>query len=182
MLEKLGTGSYGKVKRWRDINTGLEYAIKIFTRQALRKPRMNAERTTALDDVLREIRIMSKLWHPNVVQLVEVLNDPEHERLYMVLEYSPHGPLMRKNMEDYHFELDQVKRFARDILQGVAYLHAQKVVHRDIVSAFRPRCATFLAAYAFFFFSCLFFLETGEPAAVRGRTGQDQRLWSVGGV
>ena len=157
MLEKLGTGSYGKVKRCRDINTGLEYAIKIFTRQALRKPRMNAERTTALDDVLREIRIMSKLWHPNVVQLVEVLNDPEHERLYMVLEYSPHGPLMRKNMEDYHFELDQVKRFARDILQGVAYLHAQKVVHRDIVSAFRPRCATFLAAYAFFFFSCLFF-------------------------
>ncbi len=51
-------GSYGKVKKCRDINTGRAYALKIFNRLALRKPRMNAERTTALDDVLREIRIM----------------------------------------------------------------------------------------------------------------------------
>ncbi len=58
VLEKLGVGSYGKVKKCRDINTGRAYALKIFNRLALRKPRMNAERTTALDDVLREIRIM----------------------------------------------------------------------------------------------------------------------------
>ena len=132
MHEKLGVGSYGKVKRCIDINTGTEYAIKIFLRQALRKPRMNRERTTALDDVLREIRIMSELHHPNVVQLVEVLNDPDHDKLYMVIEYCQHGPLMKKNMGDYHFELNQVRQFARDILEGVRYIHANHVVHRDI--------------------------------------------------
>lgn len=132
MLEKLGTGSYGKVKKCRDINTGRSYALKSFKRVALRKPRMNAERTTALDDVLREIRIMARLTHPNVVRLVEVLNDPNCEKLYLVLEYCSHGPLMKKNMSDYHFEADVVRQYMRDILEGVAYIHAQGVIHRDI--------------------------------------------------
>ena len=132
MLEKLGVGSYGKVKKCKDINTGEKFAMKIFLRQALRKPRMNRERTTALDDVLREIRIMSSLHHPNVVELVEVLNDSDHERLYMVIQYCKHGPLMKKNMEDYHFEMHQVKQYARDILEGVRYIHDHHVCHRDI--------------------------------------------------
>jgi serine/threonine protein kinase len=133
MLEKLGTGSYGKVKKCRDINSGRKYAIKIFKRVALRKPRMNAERTTALDDVLREIRIMTRLnGHPNVVRLVEVLNDPNHPSLYLVVEYCANGPLMKKNMADYHFEPNTVRQYARDILEGVAFIHTQHIVHRDL--------------------------------------------------
>lgn len=125
-------GSYGKVKKCKDINTGRKYAIKMFPRQALCKPRMNAERTTALDDVLREIRIMSRLAHPNVVRLVEVMNDEQHERLYMVLEYCKLGPLMKKNMQDYHYDRHHQQQYARDILEGALYLHQNHVVHRDI--------------------------------------------------
>ncbi len=132
VLEKLGAGSFGKVKKVRSLSDDTMYAMKIFHRAALRKPRMNAERTTALDDVLREIRIMSKLSHPNVVRLVEVINDPEHERLYMVLEYCREGPLMKKNMADYAFPPPAVRQYARDILEGIKYLHDSKVVHRDI--------------------------------------------------
>lgn len=84
--------------------------MKIFHRSALRKPRLNAERTTALDDVMKEIRIMAKLNHPNVVKLVEVINDPEHEKLYMVMEFCKQGALMRKNMGDYVFPLSDVRQ------------------------------------------------------------------------
>ena len=132
VLEKLGAGSFAKVKRVRSLVNDGTYAMKMFHRAALRKPRMNAERTTALDDVMREIRIMSRLWHPNVVRLVEVINDPEHERLYMVLEYCNQGPLMKKNMADYSFPLSEVRQYARDILEGVKYLHDSRVVHRDL--------------------------------------------------
>lgn len=132
ILEKLGMGSYGKVKKCRDILTGKKYAIKIFNRMKLRKPRMNAERTTALDDVMREVKIMTKCHHPNIVQLVEVMNDPSCERLYLVLEYCAGGPLMKKNMADYKFEPAKVRQYAREIFEGVAYLHAQGICHRDI--------------------------------------------------
>jgi serine/threonine protein kinase len=132
VLEKLGAGSFAKVKKVRSLANEGVFAMKMFHRAALRKPRMNAERTTALDDVLREISIMSRLAHPNVVRLVEVINDPDHERLYMVLEYCNQGPLMKKNMGDYSFALPEVRQFARDILEGVKYLHDHRVVHRDL--------------------------------------------------
>jgi [calcium/calmodulin-dependent protein kinase] kinase len=120
------------VKKCCSIDGQGKFAMKSFRRSALRKPHMNAERTTALDDVMKEIRIMAKLNHPNVVRLVEVINDPEHEKLYMVMEYCKHGPLMKKNMSDYVFPLSEVRQYARDILEGVKYLHECHVVHRDI--------------------------------------------------
>ncbi len=132
LLQKLGSGSFGKVKKARNLDTDAKVAMKIFRRSALRKPRLNAERTTALDDVMKEIRIMAKLSHPNVVRLVEVINDPEHEKLYMVMEFCKDGPLMKKNMSDYLFPLHEVRQYARDILEGVKYLHDNKVIHRDL--------------------------------------------------
>jgi serine/threonine protein kinase len=132
ILKKLGMGSYGKVKKCRDIVTGKTYAMKIFSRMKLRKPRMNAERTTAFDDVMREVKIMSSCNHPNIVSLVEVMNDPSCDHLYLILEYCSNGPLMKKNMEEYHFDSFCVKQFARDIFEGVAYLHAHHIVHRDL--------------------------------------------------
>ena len=41
--------------------------------------------------VYREIAVMKKLDHPNVVKLVEVLDDPEDDNLYMVFEYLEGG-------------------------------------------------------------------------------------------
>lgn len=132
LLQNLGSGSFGKVRKVRSLDGDGKFAMKIYRRSALRKPRLNAERTTALDDVMKEIRIMAKLHHPNVVRLVEVINDPEHEKLYMVMEFCEQGPLMKKNMSDYVFPLSVVRQYARDILEGVQFLHDNHVLHRDL--------------------------------------------------
>jgi serine/threonine protein kinase len=132
LLQKLGSGSFGKVRQVRSLDGDGKFAMKIFRRSALRKPRLNAERTTALDDVMKEICIMAKLRHPNVVRLVEVINDPDHEKLYMVMEFCEQGPLMKKNMSDYVFPLSDVRQYARDILEGVKFLHENHVLHRDL--------------------------------------------------
>jgi hypothetical protein len=49
-------------------------------------PRGLKDGSTALDSVKTEIAIMKKLRHPNLVQLFEVIDDPEHHKLYLVLD------------------------------------------------------------------------------------------------
>jgi [calcium/calmodulin-dependent protein kinase] kinase len=81
---KIGTGSYGKVVLHRSKKDGKQYAIKMFHKSRLRKLRVSPTET-AMMDVLREVAIMKQLDHPNVVHLVEVIDDPENDRFYMGL-------------------------------------------------------------------------------------------------
>jgi [calcium/calmodulin-dependent protein kinase] kinase len=67
--------------------------VKIFRKSLLRKKREYYRKKEggmgykdALQDVLREIAIMKKLDHPNVVQLHEVIDDEEGDKLYMSKE------------------------------------------------------------------------------------------------
>ncbi len=60
--------------------------MKILNKRKLTRIFISKERT-ALNDVEREIAIMKKLDHPNVVKLIEVLDDPTHDRLYIIMEY-----------------------------------------------------------------------------------------------
>lgn len=39
---------------------------------------------------------MKKLDHPNIVRLIEVLDDPNVDALYIVMEYVKNGPLLKK--------------------------------------------------------------------------------------
>ena len=50
-----------------------------------------------MTQVYREIAVMKKLDHPNVVKLVEVLDDPEDDNLYMVFEYLEGGEVRNKS-------------------------------------------------------------------------------------
>lgn len=77
---------------------------------------------------------MKKLNHPNLVSLLEVLDDPTEDSLYMVMEMCKKGPVMRVGLEERADPYpDQVCRYYfRDLVLGIEYLHAQGVVHRDI--------------------------------------------------
>ncbi|XP_070024500.1 serine/threonine-protein kinase GRIK2-like isoform X3 [Nicotiana sylvestris] len=83
---KIGSGSYGKVVLYRSRTDGKHYAIKAFRKSHLLKLRV-APSETAMSDVLREVLIMKMLCHPNIVNLIEVIDDPTTDHFYMVLEY-----------------------------------------------------------------------------------------------
>jgi calcium/calmodulin-dependent protein kinase kinase 2 len=77
---------------------------------------------------------MKKLNHPNVVSLIEVLDDPTEDSLYMVMEYCKKGVIMRVNLEQRAdpYPEDTCRTWFRDLILGIEYLHAQGIVHRDI--------------------------------------------------
>jgi len=51
--------------------------------------------STFMDDVRREVAIMKKLEHKNVLRLYEVMDDPKVNKMYLVLEYCKNGDLMQ---------------------------------------------------------------------------------------
>ncbi|CAM6073619.1 unnamed protein product, partial [Sphagnum tenellum] len=128
---KIGTGSYGKVVLHRSKKDGKQYAIKMFHKSRLRKLRVSPTET-AMMDVLREVAIMKQLDHPNVVHLVEVIDDPENDRFYMVLEYAEGGWIFEGSGPTGGIGDAVSQRYLRDVVAGLMYLHQHNVIHGDI--------------------------------------------------
>jgi hypothetical protein len=82
MLETIGRGVHGKVKIARDTETEEIVAIKIVKRESRRRlGRRNP--FEAEQKIRREIAIMKKCVHPNVVALREVMDDPNSNKIYL---------------------------------------------------------------------------------------------------
>ncbi|CAL4080881.1 unnamed protein product, partial [Meganyctiphanes norvegica] len=94
-------------------------------------PRRGRTMENPLDKVYREIAILKKLNHPNIVKLVEVLDDPVEDNLYMAFELLEKGEVM-EIPTDVPLSEDQAWTYFRDMVLGIEYLHYQKIIHRDI--------------------------------------------------
>ncbi len=90
--------------------------------------------STFMDDVRREVAIMKKLKHENVLRLFEVMDDPKVNKLYLVLEYMKKGDLSQigKKFGSGIFSDEQVWDISRQVLRGLKYLHDNNIVHGDI--------------------------------------------------
>lgn len=78
--------------------------------------------------------MMKKLHHDNIVSLIEVLDDPSEDSLYMVMEMCKKGVVMKVGLDEAAdpYPNETCRCWFRDLLLGVEYLHAQGIVHRDI--------------------------------------------------
>mmetsp|Transcript_22144 Transcript_22144/g.30886 ORF Transcript_22144/g.30886 Transcript_22144/m.30886 type:complete len:242 (-) Transcript_22144:1041-1766(-) len=89
-------------------------------------------RGSALADIHREIAIMKKLHHRNILHLHEVINDPKEDRLFMVMEYADGGTVMKGELEVEPLPERKAKAFITDVINGLEYMHSNKIIHRDI--------------------------------------------------
>ncbi|XAR59762.1 Non-specific serine/threonine protein kinase [Bertholletia excelsa] len=128
---KIGSGSYGKVVLYRSSLDGKHYAIKAFHKSHLLKLRV-APCETAMTDVLREVLIMKMLEHPNIVNLIEVIDDPTTDHFYMVLEYVEGKWVCEGSGPRGGLGENKARKYLRDIVCGLMYLHAHNIVHGDI--------------------------------------------------
>ncbi|XP_037728108.1 calcium/calmodulin-dependent protein kinase kinase 2-like isoform X2 [Drosophila subpulchrella] len=136
LMEQIGQGSYGLVKLAYSEEDSTHYAMKILSKKRLARQaglmRRGPRKTTSpLDRVYREIAVLKKLDHPNVVKLVEVLDDPQEDSLYMVFELVQQGEVLRIPT-DKPLSEERAWRIFRESLLGLEYLHHQKIIHADI--------------------------------------------------
>eukprot|EP01062_Namystynia_karyoxenos_P062908 TRINITY_DN55762_c0_g1_i1.p1 TRINITY_DN55762_c0_g1~~TRINITY_DN55762_c0_g1_i1.p1 ORF type:complete len:1039 (+),score=290.03 TRINITY_DN55762_c0_g1_i1:109-3225(+) len=134
VLRDLGRGSYGKVKLVVHLPTGEQRAIKIMRKSMLsrvHKGQDMASGASALDDALREVAIMKRLKHPNVIGLHEVIDDPECDKMYVIMDLAENGCIFRLD-HDPPMAVDRIRDVVVGICQGLDYLHLHGIVHRDI--------------------------------------------------
>lgn len=107
---KLGSGAHGTVKLGRNLLTGGLVAIKI-VRRFSKKLRLGKQESPE-DKVKKEVAILKKARHPHVVSLLEVIDDPEFGKVYLVLEYVELGEIVWRTHAEKHvaaFEMSRVK-------------------------------------------------------------------------
>ncbi|GMI75740.1 cyclin-dependent kinase C;1 [Hibiscus trionum] len=137
-LEQIGEGTYGQVYMAREIKTGEIVALK--------KIRMDNEREGFPITAIREIKILKKLHHDNVIKLKEIVTSPGPEKdeqgrpdgnkykggIYMVFEYMDHDLTGLADRPGMRFSVPQIKCYMRQLLTGLHYCHVNQVLHRDI--------------------------------------------------
>ncbi|KAL6855945.1 hypothetical protein ACP4OV_018747 [Aristida adscensionis] len=126
-LEKVGQGTYSSVFRARDLDTGRIVALK--------KVRFDNFEPESVRFMAREIQILRRLDHPNVMKLEGLITSRLSCSLYLVFEYMEHDLAGLCSSPDIKFSEAQLKCYMNQLLSGLEHCHSRRVVHRDIKGA-----------------------------------------------
>ena len=129
MGKQLGKGAYGQV--WKATRGDETAAVKVLSRSILRRKRVGRF-GSAYDSVMGEIAVMKQLNHPNIVQLYEVIDDPDEDLLFMVMELVPGGDLSEPVKAKRHVPDAELRLWLNGLTLGLEHLHLCGVCHRDI--------------------------------------------------
>jgi serine/threonine protein kinase len=134
LLEEIGAGSQGRVYLAMDTHAKAMRAIKEICRpQAAYSVRARLETARLRNQVKREIAIMKRCRHRSIVSLYEVIDDPEQDRLFMVMQYVDRGPVTRCiGLNWTTVPPARLLDIARQLTSGLLYLHHKGIAHRDI--------------------------------------------------
>lgn len=111
-LGKLGSGAHGTVKLGKNIDTGELVAIKI-VRRFSKKARFGKAPQNPDDMTKKEVAILKKARHAHVVSLLEVIDDDQWGKVYLVLEHVELGEIVWRKQTDKdiaRFEMSRVSR------------------------------------------------------------------------
>ena len=127
----LGKGSFGSVIIVRRKEDNKQYAMK----------RVNINHLSEKEKLcsLNEIRILSSLNHPNIIAYKEAFFDSKTKTLNIVMEYAEGGDLQKQIKEHLkshrNFKESVLWDWIIQMLEGLKYLHDNKIMHRDLKCA-----------------------------------------------
>ncbi|KAJ8556149.1 hypothetical protein K7X08_022907 [Anisodus acutangulus] len=123
-LDKIGQGTYSSVYKARDLVNDKVVALK-----RVRFEKMDPE---SIKFMAREIVILRRLDHPNIIKLEGLIVSRTSCSLYLVFEYMEHDLTGLASLPGIKFTEPQVKCYMRQLLSGLDHCHNRGVLHRDI--------------------------------------------------
>lgn len=123
-LDKIGQGTYSSVYKARDLETNKIVALK-----KVRFANMDPE---SVRFMAREIIILRRLDHPNVMKLEGLITSRVSGSLYLVFEYMEHDLAGLAATTGIKFTEAQIKCYMQQLLSGLDHCHSHGVLHRDI--------------------------------------------------
>jgi len=128
-MEQVGEGTYGKVYKSRDKETGDYVALKRIRIEEFKK---DGFPVTAV----REIKILKDLDHPNVIKLREMAvgkGEGGPFEVCMVFDFMEHDLVgLMEYVGGGMFSVEQVKCYMLQLLKGLKYCYDNQILHRDI--------------------------------------------------
>lgn len=123
ILDRLGRGSMGRVYRALHRPMGRVVALKVIDVDRVC-------RRNALPRFRREMQMVGRLDHPNIVRAFDA--DEDGPAPYLAMEYLPGRSLDQVVEDGRRLEPGRVVEYARQAALGLAHAHARGVIHRDI--------------------------------------------------
>lgn len=119
----LGIGSFGKVKLAEHLLTNQLTAIKIVNRDRIKTLGVR-------EKINREVRILQRFVHPNIIRLYDVIETPTD--IFLVMEYASGGELFDYIVSNGRLPEEEARKYFQQIISGVAYCHEFGIAHRDL--------------------------------------------------
>ena len=119
VIKKIGEGSYGKIYKVKNKQSGDIRAMKQILKSKI----------PDLNKFQNEIKILAMVDHPNIVRLFEVIEDDKYFNLFQ--ELCTGGELSRK-IQTTQLKEKEIARIFNEIMSAVAYCHEKGIVHRDL--------------------------------------------------
>ena len=124
VIKDIGSGTYSKVQLVQHkINLSIR-AMKV-----IKKKKKKGTNQTNEHDVYKEVNLLIKMDHPNIVKIFEFYNG--EKEYYLIMEYCEGGELFDKIVKSNLTEI-QCAYIMYQIISAVNYCHKMKIIHRDL--------------------------------------------------
>ncbi|XP_042167540.1 hormonally up-regulated neu tumor-associated kinase homolog A isoform X1 [Oncorhynchus tshawytscha] len=121
---KLGEGSFAKVREGLHAMTGEKVAVKVIDKRKAKKD------SYVTKNLRREGHIQQMIRHPNITQLLDILET--ENSYYLVMELCPGGNIMNRIYDKKKLDERETQKYVRQLVMAVEHLHRAGVVHRDL--------------------------------------------------
>jgi serine/threonine protein kinase len=114
----VGAGSFSVVRAAKDIATGKQVAVKVFSQKTRR------------ESILSELRVLQTLRHPNILTYVEHFE--EEGQMLLITEFMEGRDLLSAVVDRGSYPEEDARRVISQVLDALTHLHAKRVAHRDL--------------------------------------------------
>lgn len=126
---KIGNGVSASVYKAINAKTGSIFAVKSIPLSRKK------DHSQSYYSIHNEVEILKSLSHPNIIKFYDSDIDIEKNEIFIVCEYASNGDLFSLVEQFFPLTMKIVRKFTKELLQALEYIHSKGIIHRDLKCA-----------------------------------------------